>query len=136
MAQYYLIFFLMFCSVLSLFFICFPIQSELPNRVEFFKILFTLKLFFKFKEGALDSIYYPSLATFFILFFPFLFFLKQKAQAPYKLFIFLNLGVAFCSAILPFFHLALFFKFSTEEDVRVFVSCISHPLLHLFLVAF
>ena len=129
---YYLILLLLICSFLSCLFIFFPTLSELSNRSDFFKSLFYLEFFFKFHEGVLDSIYYPSLTALFFILFSFLFFLKQKQQFIYKLFALLSLGGAFCSVILPFFYLDSFFKFSTEEEVRVFVSCISHPLGILF----
>ena len=130
--SYYLILFLVTCSFLSLFFIFFPTQSEIPNRVQFFRSLFYLEFLFKFYEDRLNSIYYPSLTAFFLLSFLFLSFFKQKNEFTYKLFGILILCFAFCSAILPFSNLTPFLKLTTEEEVRVFISCISHPICILF----
>jgi len=126
--QYYFTLFLIVCSVSSLFFIISPVKSELPNRSEFFNSLFTLDFFFKSKEGSLDSIYYPALASFLLIIFPFLSFFKQKKEFIYPIMIILILFLSLCSAILPFYKQEPFFKLSTEEEVRAFVSCISHPL--------
>lgn len=125
---HYLLSFLSICSFFSLVFIFFPVQSEIFNRTQFFRSLFYLEFFFKFDKGRLDSIYYPSLTAFSLLFFLALSFLKQKRLLVYQIVFALILCFAFCSALLPFYNLAPYFKFSAEEEARVFVSCISHPL--------
>ena len=124
------ILFLVLISISSIFFILFPMLSELPNRSSFFKSLFYMEFFFKIKEGHIEWIYSPCWISFFLLLLPFKLFLKTKGQQVLFLFLCLfGIGLfGLTSAILPFYELFGLFKLTNEETARVWPACVSLPL--------
>ena len=119
---------LLITSIQSVYFLFFPVISELQNRSDFFRSLLFLEFFFK--SSANDGIKWVSpscIAAFFLLSFPFIQFAGKYREQLFKLnFICLCLSGA-AALILPFYELFSVFRLTEEEENRVWVSCFALP---------
>lgn len=116
-------------SILSLFLFFFPNLSELPNRKEFIDSLLKLEFFFKMKQGHLQWIYPACGLSFFLFLVPFLqAIVRKNLYKPTLVCVFFGLiSTCMLSVIYPFYELFGIFKLTTEEEARVWASCIALP---------
>ena len=118
-------------SLFSVFFIFFPVESEIENRTEFFKTLLYFQFFIKIKENSIEWIYPSCFIAFFLLSLPFLNFIKTRNyfNKPLLLkacFMFLAL-FSLIAIVQPFINIFDVLKLTDEEEARVWISCIALP---------
>ena len=121
--------YLFIISISSIFFILFPVESEIKNRTEFFNTLILLEFFLKIERGSIEWIYPPCIIAFFLLIMPFGHFLKRNFKQIFViicLFLIALFGVT--ALILSFQELFFVFKLTNEEEARVWVVCMALPL--------
>ena len=121
--------FLFVVSVLSIFFIIFPVESEIKNRTEFFNSLILLEFFLKLQNGSIKWLYPPCIIAFFLLIMPFGQFLKENFKQTFValcLFFIALFGIT--AVILPFQEFFAVFRLTNEEEARVWVAFIALPL--------
>ena len=118
-------------SLLSIFFIIFPKNSEVLNKTIFFKTLFDLNFFIKIKNNSIDWIQPSCLIAFFLLSMLFLNSFKYRHFFNKILlitcFIFLT-SFSLIAIIQPFYNMFGILKLTEEEEARVWISCIALPV--------